>query len=205
MSNCLIIGAGGHAKVVAEILIARGHRILGFLDDDTDIWGEQRLGLPVLGGIDDWRDHDPDGLALGIGDNRARREIVERLGDAADGRFIQAISPRSGISPSASIGRGAVVVSGVTVNAEARVGDFAILNSNCSVGHDCVVGDFAQVAPGCNLAGGAVIGSGAAIYIGAVVGPRVRVGAWSTCAAGAVVVRDIPDGVHARGVPARWT
>ncbi|PYS52613.1 MAG: hypothetical protein DMF68_01155, partial [Acidobacteria bacterium] len=85
MSGVLILGAGGHAKVIADILMCRGILVRGFLDDDRKFWGETRLGLPVLGAIDLFPEYEPEGLIIGVGDNSLRRRVARLLNPHADG------------------------------------------------------------------------------------------------------------------------
>ncbi|HUS13048.1 MAG TPA: hypothetical protein VMZ30_21430, partial [Pyrinomonadaceae bacterium] len=100
MSGVLVLGAGGHGKVVADILLLSGIKVLGFLDDNDHSTGMVHLGLPVLGKIDEYARHAPDGLVLGIGSNRVRRMIVGRLGAAAESLWINAIHPRATVAVS---------------------------------------------------------------------------------------------------------
>jgi sugar O-acyltransferase (sialic acid O-acetyltransferase NeuD family) len=204
MSGILILGAGGHAKVVADILLCQGLDVRGFLDDDPRTWGATRLDLPVLGAISTYKDHAPDGLALGIGDNAARKQVVEQMGQAAQGLWHIAIHPRATIAASARLGRGVVIAAGAVLNPDSVLGDYAILNTGATVDHDCSIGAYAHIAPGTHLSGGVSIGCGTLVGVGASVAPGCSVGEWSALGAGVVVVRDVPGGVTAKGVPARW-
>ncbi len=203
MSGILIIGAGGHGKVVADILLRQSISVLGFLDDDPATWGTLRLGLPVLGAIDTFSDYSPEGLAMGIGSNTIRREIVRRLGNLAHDLWQLAIHPRAVIAPSVSIGRGTVVAAGAVVNPDTYLGDHVIINTGATVDHDCHIGDFVHIAPGAHIAGGVRVSEGALLGIGSVAIPGSAIGEWATVGAGAVVLDNIPDRVVAIGIPAR--
>jgi sugar O-acyltransferase (sialic acid O-acetyltransferase NeuD family) len=203
MSGILIIGAGGHGKVVADILLCSGIKVLGFLDDDPATWQDTRLGLPVLGAIEDYQRFAPDGLTMGIGSNAARRQIVIRL-SGAESLWRNAIHPKAIVSPFARLGKGIVVAAGSVVNPDAVIGDNTILNTGATVDHDCVIGDYAHIAPGAHLSGGVRVGEGTLIGIGAAIAPGCSIGEWSVVGAGAVVVQDVPARVTAKGVPARW-
>jgi sugar O-acyltransferase (sialic acid O-acetyltransferase NeuD family) len=204
MSGYLVLGAGGHAKVVADILLCQKLPVLGFLDDDSSKWGTVCLNLPVLGSIDSYADYQPDGLILGIGSNSRRQNIVHRLGKQIRDLWYSAIHPSATIARSARIGHGVVIAAGGIINPDVRIGDHAIINTGATVDHDCVIGDYAHVAPGARLAGGVNVGQGALVGIGASVIPGKSIGDWAVIGAGAVVVRDISAHKTAKGVPARW-
>jgi sugar O-acyltransferase (sialic acid O-acetyltransferase NeuD family) len=204
VGGVLVLGAGGHAKVVADILLGQGIAVAGFLDDDPATWGQTRLGLPVLGSVDSFGLHSPEGLVPGIGSNHARQALVARLGPAAYELWRNAIHPRATVAASARLGRGVVIAAGAVVNPDTEVEDHAIINTGAVVDHDCTIGEYAHVAPGARLAGGVRVGEGALVGIGASIVPQRSVGAWAVVGAGAAVVSDIPDGVTAVGVPARW-
>lgn len=201
--SVLILGAGGHGKIVADILHCHAVPILGFLDDNPALWGTQPLGIPVLGPIDGYLDHAPSGLLLGIGSNHVRHAIVTRLGSGADHLWINAIHPTATISAHVRLGRGVAVVAQAVINVDSTVGDHVILNTAATVDHDCSVESFSHLAPGVHLAGDVTISRGVFVGIGAVVLPGRRIGDWATIGAGATVVHDIPAHVTAVGTPAR--
>ncbi len=199
----LVIGAGGHGKVVADIFRCLGQPVYGFLDDDPATWGTTRLGLPVLGAVDRWHVYAPTGLVLGIGEIAARTQIVERLGACAAGLWCNAVHPRATVAASACLGRGIVVVAGAVVNPDATLGDHSIVNTGATVDHDCVVGAHAHIGPGAHLAGGVQVGPEAFIGMGANVTPWRTIGHGAVVGAGAVVVHDVPCHVTVKGIPAR--
>lgn len=204
MNGVLVVGAGGHAKVVADILVCTGIVPGGFLDDDEITWGDSRLGFLVLGSIDSYGKYTPKGLVMGIGSNLVREQVVSRLGSDASSLWHSAIHPRATVAPSAQIGQGVTIAAGAIVNPEATIGDFAIINTGATIDHDCVIGSYAHIAPGAHLSGGVRVGVGALIGVGGSIAPGCSVGDWAVVGAGAVVVRDIPTRVTAKGVPARW-
>ncbi|MBN1311618.1 MAG: acetyltransferase [Anaerolineae bacterium] len=204
MSGTLILGAGGHGKVVADILICQGVSVLGFLDDNPATWGSSCLGLPILGGIDAYQDYAPDGLIIGIGQNQLRKSLVQRLDSAAGTLWINAIHPSAIIAPSVCLGSGIVIAAGAVVNPEASIGDHSIINTGATVDHDCQIGNFCHIAPGVHLAGAVTLGEGSFLGIGSAVIPLRSIGDWTLVGAGAVVVRDVPSNVTAKGIPARW-
>jgi sugar O-acyltransferase (sialic acid O-acetyltransferase NeuD family) len=225
MTGFWVLGAGGHGRVVAELIEASGQTVLGFVDryPDRAAHGTASGGLgprieaeePFLAR---WREAgaDPDEvLALGLGDNvqrfrhfralRGGNPGAEEPGDAdlAWRRFPILVHPTAWISPSAELGAGTVVLPRALVHTGARVGEAVIVNSGALIEHDVELGDGAHVAPGAVVCGGALIGPGAWVGAGAVVLPGRSVGAGSVVGAGAVVVHDLPAGETGVGVPAR--
>lgn len=201
MKRVLIIGSGGHAKVAADIALEMGHEVVGFLDDAPERRGANVLGFSVLGEIAEWERFPADAIALGIGANTARHRLMLDLPTLP---WLTLIHPRATVSRFAQIGEGAMLAFGSCVGPDSIIGRGAIVNTCASVDHDCRVHDFAHVAVGATLAGAVTVEEGALIGAGCSTRPGVRVGAWAAVGAGAAIVRDIPPGVTAVGVPARW-
>ena len=203
--NVIVFGAGGHGKVVADILLAGGIEILGFVDDDPTRQGTTVLGKLVLGNSEWLRARAADervSLALGIGANAARARIAGRARKWG-ATLLTAIHPRATVSPSARIGAGTAIMAGACVNPDATLGEGVIVNTGAIVEHDCVLGDWSHLSPRAALGGAARVGSGAHLGVGAILLPGVCVGERSVVGAGAVVVRDLLSDVVAWGVPAR--
>ena len=203
----LIVGAGGHGQVVADVLRAAFRNgsadyPFGYADHDESLWGHLLLDVPVMGSIDDIGGFSHDAVIVGVGDNRTRRRLFESLLRTHE-RFVTARHPSAILSTHSVVRQGTVVCAGAIVNPGACVGSNVILNTASSVDHHCVIGDHAHIAPGARLGGNVTIGQGALIGIGAIVLPGRRVGAWTVVGAGAVVTQDLPDGVIALGAPAR--
>lgn len=201
MAGILVFGAGGHAKVVADILLSQEVQVIGFLDDDPEAWKIKPLGLPVLGPSSSYADYEHKCIVIGIGSNSIRQKLATELGSNAS--WCNAIHPRSTIADSVDLGVGVVVAAGAIINPDTIIGDHVIINTGATVDHDCTISSFAHIAPGVNLAGSVTVGEGSLIGIGAKVLPGCRIGRNVTVGAGAVVVDDIPDGIIVRGVPAR--
>lgn len=203
MSGVLVLGAGGHAKVVADILCRQGIPVLGFLDDNPATWGATRLGLPVLGGIATYRAHMPSGLILGIGDIAARRAVVERLGACARDLWCNAVHPHATVAHSVQLARGVAVMARAVVNPDAILGDHSVVNTGATVDHDCVIEAYAHIGPGAHLGGGIRVGIGALIGVGANITPWLTIGDDAIVGAGSVVIGDVPAHITVKGVPAR--
>ena len=200
----LIIGAGGHGKVIASGMLENGLNILGFVDDNAEIIGRTILDLPVLGTIEQLADIGPDGLVTGIGNNSVRQQVVQRANQITRATWLNVVHPKAIISKFVQIGEGTVVMAGGIINADTNIGNHVIINTGSTVDHDCAIGHFAHIAPGAHVAGGVTVGDGALLGIGCSVMPGCQIGERALIGAGAVVVNDIPSGVTAKGVPARW-
>lgn len=203
----LIIGAGGHGQVVADILLqaaAHGNDChpVGYLDDNPRRHGQQALGLPVLGPIKALPDIPHDGVVIAIGDNRARARLFAEL-TARGERLVSAIHPSAIIAADVTIGPGTMICAGAIINPGSVIGANVILNTGCTVDHHNQIGDHVHIAPGVHTGGDVIIGTGTLIGIGAIVMPQRRVGAWSVVGAGALVQRDVGNDMIAIGVPAR--
>jgi sugar O-acyltransferase (sialic acid O-acetyltransferase NeuD family) len=190
----VVIGAGGHAKVLISTLAARGFSIAAVFDDDDTKWGMDAQGTRVSR-IE--RERGGRGI-IGIGDNAQRREMARAL----NFEWQTVVHPSAWVHHSVKLGRGTVVFAGAVVQPDAVIGDHVIVNTGATIDHDCVIGDYAHLAPGVHLAGSVQVGEGAFLGIGSVVIPGVKIGRWSTLGGGAVATRDLADGVVAVGVPA---
>jgi sugar O-acyltransferase (sialic acid O-acetyltransferase NeuD family) len=198
----VVVGCGGHGRVIADILRAGGGPPIGFLDDG----GTSGIadGVPVIGSsslLDDkgfLREHH---VIVGVGDVAVRRRLALRV-LAAGGRLGRAVHPRAILADNVPIGDGSVVMAGAIVNVGSRIGRFAIINTGAILDHDNVVEDGVQIAPGCSLAGrvwccaDAFVGTGASVIPGICIGERAVVGA------GATVIRDVEADTMVAGCPA---
>lgn len=198
----LVIGAGGHARVVIDVARAAGFDPVAALDPDSV--GSTCNGVPVVGGDAMAQRLFDEGVTHGvvaIGDNRLRWQLGERL--RAIGFTLPAvIHPSAVVSASATIGDGSVLMPLAVVNAAATVGRLAIVNTAAVVEHDCVIGDGAHVAPGCRLGGTVSVGTGALIGIGSVIRPEGSIGDFAVIGAGSTVIGDIAGHQVATGTPA---
>ena len=203
----LIIGAGGHGQVVADILIHMskgGSDIvpIGFVDDREELQGKSIFSLPVLGELDDIFNINHDALIVGIGDNVIRKKIYNKLCQAGE-IFISAVHPKAIIGTGVHISEGCVICAGVVINTGTTIGQNVILNTSCSIDHHSTVKAHAHIAPGVHLGGEVVVGEGTLIGIGATILPQKCVGDWSIIGGGSVVTKNIGSKVLAVGVPVR--
>jgi UDP-perosamine 4-acetyltransferase len=203
--DVVIVGAGGHGKVVLEILRAAGqHKPVGFLDADPALAGANVAGLPVLGYLNVLPKIRPKakGAIVAIGDNRVRQGYARKLIEAGFD-LVSAIHPSAVVSPSAILGHNVVVAPNAVVGTGAKIGHSAIINTSAVVDHECIVGEGAHICPMAALAGRVQIGEGAFVGLGARIIPCLCVGAYATIGAGAVIIEETPAHATVVGVPGR--
>lgn len=201
--NVIVLGAGGHAKVVIEILQANGETVdycvSGTRGPDTCAGVSVLEGdahLPLL------RQRGYCRAFVAIGSNAIRQRmaaVVRRVGF----QLINAISPHAIISPSVRLGGGIAVMAGAVINAASVIDDLVIINTGATIDHDCHIATGVHIGPQCALAGNVTVGEGTFLGTGAKAIPGIQIGRRGTVGAGAVVIRNIPDGAVAVGVPAR--
>lgn len=204
----LVIGGGGHGKVVVEAIAAEGQFDITGVIDEAAQPGVKLLGYTVFGGeavlLDTVTRYGVFGVVVAVGDNAQRAAVVERVAKQHPQlSFPTIIHPFSSISSSASIGRGSVLLAGSIINANASVGAFCIVNTAASLDHDSQLGDYAMLNPHCAVAGNVTIEPFALIGMGANVLQKRRIGRNTVIGAGATVVHDIGDNCVAIGTPAR--
>jgi sugar O-acyltransferase (sialic acid O-acetyltransferase NeuD family) len=197
--NLLVIGAGGHSKVVIATAVAAGWDPVGIFDDDDSLVGSEILGVRVLGRTTAADDTAADGAIIAVGANDARRRLAVRL----DLPWVAVVHPKACVHPSSRVGDGTLVAAGVVIQPDVRIGSHAIINTGSTVDHDCSIGSFVHIAPGTHLAGDVSVGEGTLVGVGSSFIPGMSVGEWAVVGAGSVVVEDLPPHSVAAGVPAR--
>jgi UDP-perosamine 4-acetyltransferase len=197
-----VLGAGGHAKVVAFVLGLSGYHVVAFTDDDPLLQGRQVLGIPVAGTHEVIPHLGVDAAVVGIGDNYCRQRWYRQLLTWGV-PLVNAIHPSALIAQGVVLGQGVAVLARVSINVEAQVGSNAIVNTGAIVGHDCVVGEHAHVGPGAILCGAVRVGALAFLGAGTIVIPSCSIGERSVIGAGTVVLSDVPANVVAVGNPSR--
>lgn len=199
----IVFGSGGHAKVVIEAALASkpGREII-ILDDSKSCRARSIFAIPVVGGRAELRSMGDVPIALGIGDNRDRADLMVWL--ARKGHILETvIHPSATVAPSVSLEPGVFVSAGAIVIAEARIGAGVIINTGATVDHDCVIDAAAHIAPGAHLCGNVRVGARTLVGVGASVRPSVRICEDAVIGAGSVVVRDLNEPGTFIGNPAR--
>lgn len=207
MDKVILLGAGGHCKVVVDILQDR-YDIVGVTDIDITKHGKKFYGVKVLGNDDVLVEIYNKGiknalLTLGsVRDNTAREKLFNYAKNIGF-NMVNAISNQCILSKSVMLGEGNVILPGVIINACTRIGSNCIINTGSIIEHDCIIEDHVHISPGVKIAGGVKIGKGSFIGIGCTIIQGVKIGNNVTIGAGAVVIEDIPDNAIAVGVPAK--
>ncbi|HZH58312.1 MAG TPA: acetyltransferase [Metabacillus sp.] len=202
--NIVIIGNGGHSKVVRDIILSNQNlHIVGYLDDKfEDLIQDELFYGPISSYqflIDKFEEIK---FIIAIGHNQTRKQIVNKM-NLEETLYLSPVHPSAIISPSARIGKGTVVMANTVINADAVIGDHVIVNTGSIIEHDSKVNDFAHVSPNATLTGCVQLGEGVHIGAGAILIPNVEVGDWSTIGAGATVINSIPPNIIAFGTPAK--
>ena len=194
MNRLIIIGAGGHGKVIADIAVKNGYKDIVFLDDDESI--EECAGFPIIGKIQDAEVLEGDKI-VAVG-NSVIRERIQKGIDT-----ITLIHPDAVIGRRVSVGKGTVVMAGAIINSDSVIGDGCIINTAASVDHDCVVEDFSHVAVGAHLCGTVHIGKSTWIGAGATVSNNISICSNCIVGTGAAVIKSIDAPGTYVGVPAK--
>lgn len=202
--NLLILGAGGHGRVVADLAEESGlYQRIAFLDDAPEVSGSP-LPWPILGPTSELSGFRPDfeNAFVGVGNSKRRLQLLA-LAESVKYAIPTLVHPAAFVSRRALVGAGTVVCAGAVVQVGAQVGKGCIVNACASVDHDCVLGAGVHVCPGAHIAGSVVIGEHTWIGIGASVRQGLSIGKGVTVGAGAAVVDNVEDESTVVGVPAR--
>lgn len=199
----IILGTGGHGKVVKELAESCGYEVVGFVGDNKPV-GARILDKKVLCRIEDIETlkSETNKIAIAVVANTVREKRAKEM-LALGFETPSMVHPSCVFSKSADLGRGTVVMGGTVINAEAYVGDFCIVNTGATVDHDCRVGDYCHISPGANLGGEVTIRDYTWIGVGAAVRECTTIGKHVMIGGSAFVACDIEDNVTAIGVPAK--
>ena len=194
----VVVGGGGHAKVVTDSAQAAGWNVIGFADDRSDA---KLFDLQHLGSLQNFQPPQDAQVVVAIGSNKLRQQIVELLSGTVN--WATVIHPRAMISSFATIHAGTVVFAGAVIQADTVIDQHCIINTSASIDHDCRIADFCHVAPNAVLTGNVSLEMGVFVGAGSVVLPGRHIGEWATLGAGGVSVRDLDSGGTFVGIPAK--
>ncbi|MDT2660862.1 acetyltransferase [Enterococcus hulanensis] len=201
-NRVVLVGAGGHAKVIFDVLQNLKASEFSFFDDHVQTF----KGVDYLGTVSDLLNQeqsffDHAQLVIAIGNNQVRKDVVEKL-SKFDVHYMTIISPSAVVSLSAVIGEGSVVMPNAVLNADCKIGKHCIINTSSIIEHDDSIQDYVHISPGVALAGNVSIYEGTHVGIGACCIQGITIGKWSTIGAGAAVVTNISERALALGIPA---
>lgn len=194
----IIIGAGGHGKVIADIVRKNGDILVGFLDDayleETEFYGSK-----IYGKIEKYKEFADCQFIVAIGNNTIRKKVATML----DCQWYTAIHPSSQISDSVKVGEGTCVMANAVINADTVIGNHAIINTGSVIEHDCKIGDFCHISPSATVCGVTTIGKNVWIGAGATIKNVLTICDNVTVGMGAIVINDINESGIYVGVPAK--
>ena len=197
MKKIQLYGAGGHCYAVVALIELLGEYNPEIIFDDAPKQGSI-LGVPVKKYQDE--NLNAKALCITVGNNDVRKRMALSI---EKGVFPSFIHPSVSIYPSASIGKGTVVLPNSVIDAAVTIGDFCIINNNATVSHNVHLKDYVHIAIQAAVAGGVTIGEGSFIGAGAVILPEIKIGNWAVVGAGSVVTKDVPDRAVVYGNPAK--
>lgn len=202
----LVLGAGGHAKVLIDALQLSGRRIRGALEADPSLWGTTLLGVPIVGGDDTILSYDSEEVelvnALGSTHSTAARRKLFETWKTNGYRFANVIHPTAILSKYCQLGEGVQIMAAAVLNASTNVGDNSIINTAAVLEHDCIVGAHCHIAPSATLSGCVEVKQGSHVGLGARVLQNLTLGEACLVGAGAVVLHSVERGQLVVGVPA---
>jgi acetyltransferase EpsM len=192
-----LFGAGGHCKVVIDIILASEvHKIESVIDHNPK--SDCIFDIPILH-FNQFENFEEKEFIVSIGDNKKRKRVVALI----EAIFVIAIHPKSVVSRFSEVSPGTVVMAGAIINANTIVGKHCIINTGAIIDHDCIIEDFVHVSPNVSVAGNVTIGEGAHLGIGVTVIQGITIGKWAVLGAGAVIIENVPDYAVVVGVPGK--
>lgn len=205
----IIIGAGGHSKVIVDIIQnEQKYEIAGFIDNNLPM-GHKVLDYPVLGKEEEIntliKKHEIFGGIIAIGDNFIRSNVEEKIKQLCNEfKFINCIHPKSNIAFNVVMGEGNVVMAGATINTSSEISNHCIFNTNCSIDHDNRIANFASIGPNAVTGGNVEVGEFSAIGIGATVKHNVSIAYNCIIGASSLVNKDAKSNSVYYGIPAKF-
>lgn len=198
--KCLVYGASGHGKVVADIIkLQKEYQCIEFYDDNRALMGQTLNGYPILSEL---RKAKSSSLIIAIGNNSIRKSIFFQCRDNYYS-FAIGIHPNAILSDNSTVGSGSVLMAGVVINSSTKVGLNSIINTHTSIEHDCIIGDHVHIAPGTTICGGSIVGDNTFIGAGSTIIENITIGKNVIVGAGSVVISPIADNQTVVGVPGK--
>lgn len=195
--DVIIVGAGGHGRVIADIITLSGDVVLGFLDDKD---ASEFSGITILGKLKDIEKYKQDSsFIVGIGNNQLRKQIMDSFGV----NWYTAIHPTAVIASDVIIGEGTAIMANAVINTGSKIGRGVIVNTAATIDHDSILSEYVHISPGVHLGGTVSIGPETWIGIGATVINNVAICEKCIIGTGAVVIQNINKSSVYVGMPAK--
>ncbi len=208
MKDIFIIGAGGVGRETAQLIedinrVSSEWHILGFIDDNSTMWGKYINGYEVVGGSEYLSAFDGSAYTVcTISNPRIKKLALSKINNQKI-RFANLIHPTALISSSATLGSGLIIQAYCIVSTNVFICDHVQLNPQCGIGHDSIIGDFSSLYWNVNISGNVKVGEGCVLGTKTTVIQGLKVGEWSIVGASATIIDDIPSGCTAVGTPAK--
>jgi len=205
MKKIWVYGAGGHARVVYELIeSSKAFEVVGFIDDDETRAGEVFLDYELITNMSNFEKANSEinvgNVFLAIGNDEMREKIAVKIKNY---EFPTVIHSTAIISSEVNIGCGTVIMPGVVIEPGVNIGEHCIINNGAIIGHGSRIGDFCHISGNAVVSGEVVVGKGSLVAIGSCITPQVNVGEYCIIGAGSVISRNVPDGAKMMGNPAR--
>jgi sugar O-acyltransferase (sialic acid O-acetyltransferase NeuD family) len=209
MKDIVIIGAGGFGREVAQLIEElnadkKTWNLLGFIDETVEKHGTVINNNIVLGNFD-WFEKNPESklwTVCAIGNPKDKYKVINRAA-AYDINFATLVHPNAKVNKFTELGSGTIICCNSFISVNTKIGNHVSINPGCGIGHDTIIEDYSSLYWNVTLSGNVSISEGCEIGSKAAVIPKMTVGKWSIIGAGAIVVKDIPDGCTAVGIPAK--
>ena len=196
--NIIIIGAGGHSKVIIDIIRELGnYNIVGIYDDNKTGYFS---GIKIIGKIAEIDNKKNEYFIIGIGNDKIRKKIAEEYNQL---KWATLIHPKTIIAKTATIKEGTVVCAGAIIQTEVEVGKHCIINTNCSIDHESIIGDYCSICPSSTICGQVKVGESSFIGANSTIIQTIEIGKECIIGAGSVVIRNIPNNSKVVGNPAK--
>lgn len=204
MKKIIVLGSGGHAKVVIDTLQQLNTDIIGIatLSNESSF-----MGIPIIGNDDDVLRYPPDEILLvngigSIGDVGLRKKVFLKFKNQGYS-FYTMIHPSAMLSPTVTLGEGVQIMAGSVVQTDVQISDNVLLNTRTSIDHECQIGSHSHIAPGCTLSGQVLVEEEVHLGTGTTVIQQINIGKGVLAGAGSVIIQDIPSYQKVYGVPAK--
>jgi sugar O-acyltransferase (sialic acid O-acetyltransferase NeuD family) len=203
----IVLGAGGHARVLIDTLQLLDTDIMGITDPDKTLWGQTLMDVDILGSDEKIFDIHPERIslvnALGSTQSTKARQKLFETWQQRGYTFASVVHPKAVVARSVTLAEGVQVLAGAIINPQTTLGANSIVNTGAVLEHDCIIGEHVHLSPGVRIAGNVTIGQGTHVGIGSTVIQGLTIGKNCLIAAGAVVIHRVPDNAVVMGVPGK--